>query len=217
VLCDDLEKAGEQKMSRPLSQKQLAIAATAAVYDTYVDRLRKDDPEKVFSTGAIMLKFISLLELISNVTIADLEAAEKADERIMVADIEWLPSTLRVLKDHRNKAMAELITSAHDKRRTDHLPINQLWYPSLFAELDYERARELDLIIGKGDRVKVCDSTPDHWLRNDKIEEENWEGQKASWNGKIKHRKARLKLFRLHPDCHTTDQLLIKLGGWKQK
>jgi hypothetical protein len=201
-------------MTKPVSQKQLAIAATTAVYDTYVDRLRKDDPEKVFSTGAIMLKFISLLELISNVTIAELEAAEKADKRIAIADIEWLPSTLRVLKDHRNKAMAELLTNAHDKRRTDHIPLDRLWYPSLFAELDYERARELDLIIGKGDRVKVCDATRGHWERNDKIEEANWESQRASWAEKNKHMQARLRLFRRHPDCETTDQLMIKLGGW---
>jgi hypothetical protein len=124
-----------------------------------------------------------------------------------------LASDLLIVKEFRNRAATEPLVSGHDDRRSN-APIEKLFERSLFAELDYDRIREHDIILGSNLRIKIGDAGPDEWRLYDDVERVNYEAQREAHNKKVSARRQRQTLFRRHPDCKTFDQLVIKLGWW---
>ncbi len=206
------------EMAKPRSIKQLALDVTTKVYDGFVAQLQAESKEHDYDTGAARLMLDTWIERVSNVPIEDLRSKQPG-ELVCVPGYarEHLASDLLIVKEYRNGAASALLCEGHDRRRTSNVDFEELFTPSLFAELDYARQREKDIILGESQRVTIADATPEQWRLMQDVETQNWERQEEARKKQVRSARKCNKLFAQHPDCKNTDQLMKKLHGWKPK
>lgn len=201
-------------MSKPLTLKQMALIAIGRPIERFTADLRKDDASHQFELSNLRMKVKALMEKISNITIDTLDEAEAAGRLIEIDGVEYLPSDLRIIKEYRNLAAADPLVEAYDKKQSHHIPVERLFQPSLFPQLDYAEVRTQWLVLGETKRIMVGDATVAHWDMNDKIKDENWEAQGEARKKDVAARRRRKNLWQRHPGCRTTDDLIRALGGW---
>lgn len=203
-------------MSKPPSLKQLAAAITDGVIERFEQAQSAADPNKVYTRDAARLKLHGWIESVSIIPLSELERAAAADEWVTVDydGRKYLPADLKIVKEYRNAAAAGPLVDAHDRHKT-RVPFEKLFDPSLFPELDYADIRSRALILGENNRVAVSDATPDQYKLHDDIEKANFTAQKNARVEYLKFERRRKRLFKVHPDCKSTDQLMTKLGVWK--
>jgi hypothetical protein len=200
-------------MARQKSFKEMATEVTQSVYDCLCEDSRKTSPKKEVNLTAVRLSFESWIEKVSNIPIKEL-SDKQPGEWITIDGVNYLAGNLLIVKEFHKRGAADPLLKAHDSRKTDHVPIERLWTPTLFHKLDYKEARQQQIILGAGLRMFVGDAGPQHWILQDDVEDENWKAQRAARDTKIILRKRRKSLFFKHSDCKTTDQLMKKLGAW---
>lgn len=200
-------------MSKPPSLKQLAIAVTKKIIDTFERELAAADPGRVYQKDAARLRLHGWIELVSNIPMEKIERAITGGEWMVVDGNDYLPSDLRIVKEYRNAAAAAPLMDAHDRRKCD-VPFEKLFDPSLFPKLDYAEVREHSIVLGKNNRVHVGDAGPKHYELHDGIEKANNKAQNEAYDAYVASEKQRKRLFRKHPECKTTDALMRKLGQW---
>lgn len=217
----DLDTPQHEPSRRPRrtsSLKELAARITDSVIDRFEKTLAENVSDKVYRRDAARLKMHEWIESVSLIPIDVLDRAVAADKWVRVAydDRDYPPTDLRIVKEYRNSAAASTLVDAHDRRKCN-IPFEKLFDQSLFPELDYADIRDRALVLGENHRVHIKDAGPDHYKLHDDIEKANFDAQKNARREYLKSQRSRKRLFALHPDCKTTDQLMRKLGvKWKK-
>lgn len=197
------------------SLKSMASAVTEKVTSRFRDEMIARSGEE-FDIETLRMKYIAWIEKVSNFTADDLNVARVDGRLIDIDGVAYIPDDLLIVKEYRNKGVANHLIDILDKRKSHGIPLGKLFTPSLFPQLEYKTARKQWLILGETNRVEVGYAGPDHWRLYEGIKKKNFEAQEAAWKEDKANFKRGHDLFRKTREP-STDALMRRLGVWDGK
>jgi hypothetical protein len=188
-----------------------------------VDRVCLKIRNAEFGEGAevdlvvVNMRFSTWLSTALRVSEIDLETAEAADGWITLAGIKVLASEVRQFQIYYIQAAANDLAEGNDRARCLKANDMRLWAPSLFPQLDYDELRLKDIVTHEGKRRILGQCTNAEWTQWEEINVANDRSQDKGRRKRKTAERSRQALWRKHPECKTTDDLMRKVHGWRPK